>query len=92
MFYHISDIKKFLRCERIYFYSKDENNAFQPYLRSDESINDLLKDYFNIDNCFIGVKNDKPEHFLNEINNYEWFCHPRLSDNDLRINILLLHP
>ena len=91
MFYHISDIKKFLRCERIYFYSKDENNAFQPYLRSDESINDLLIDYLNIDSCFIGVKNDKTERFLSEVNNYDWFCHTRLSDGDLRINIPFLH-
>lgn len=89
--YHISDIKKFLRCERIYIYSKDENNAFQPYLRSDESINDLIKEYFKIDNCFIGVRNDKAERFLNEINNYEWFFNSRLSDGDLRINIPLLH-
>lgn len=91
MFYHISDIKKFLRCERIYFYSKDENNAFQPYLRSDESINDLLVDYLNIEDCFKGVKNDKPERFINELNNYEWFSHPRLADGDLRLNIPFLH-
>ena len=91
MFYHISDIKKYMRCERIYFYSKDENSAFQPYLRSDESINDLLIEYLGISNCFKGVKNDNPERFISEINNYEWFCHPRLTDGDLRINVPFLH-
>ena len=91
MFYHISDIKKFLRCERIYFYSKDENNVFQPYLRSDESVNDLLIKYLNIDKCFIGVKNDTNDKFFNDINNYEWFSHPRFVDGDLRINVPFLH-
>ena len=91
MFYHISDIKKFLRCERIYFYSKDENNGFQPYLRSDESINDLIIKYFNIDKCFVGVRNDEPERFISEKDNYEWFCHPRLCDGNLRLNIPFLH-
>lgn len=89
--FHISDIKKFLRCERIYFYSKDDNNAFQPYLRSDESINDLLIKYFNIDNCFMGARNDSFERFDNEKNNYEWFCHPRFEDGELRINIPFMH-
>ena len=91
MFIHISDIKKFLRCEMIYFNSKDENNAFQPYLRSDESLNDLIIKYLNIDNCFIGVKNDKTERFIDNINNYEWFCHARLNDGDLRLNVPFIH-
>ena len=89
--FHISDIKKFLKCELIYFYSKDDTGVFQPYLRSDESINDLLIEYLNIDDCFIGVKNDNNERFFNEKDNFEWFCHPRFIDEELRINIPFLH-
>lgn len=91
MFYHISDIKKFLRCERIYFYSKDEYNVFQPYLRADESINDLLIKYLNINEHFDGIKNDSNDKFLNALDSYEWFVHPRLMDNDLRINVPFMH-
>lgn len=91
MFIHISDIKKFLHCEHIYFYSKDEVSDFHPYLRSDESINDLLIKYLNIDKCYIGEKNDNLDKFRNSINEYEWFCHPRLVDGDLRINIPFIH-
>jgi len=89
--YHITDIKKFLRCERIYFYSKDSHNAFQPYLRTDESFNDLLIDYLKIDNYFIGVKNDVTERFLDNKDLYEWFLHPRFEDRELRINIPIMH-
>lgn len=89
--FHISDIKKFLRCERIYFYSKDDNNAFQPYLRSDESVNDLILDYFGVDKYFNGVRNDPNDRFFNEKDNYEWFSHPRFVDDELRINIPFMH-
>lgn len=90
--FHISDIKKFLRCEKYYFLNKDINNSFFPYLRSNQSINELLIDYFNIkDKCFIGVKNDKTDRFFSEKDNYEWFSYPRFSDGELRINIPFMH-
>ena len=88
---HITDIKKFLRCERIYFYSKDESGAFLPYLRSDESINDLIIKYFGIDNYFMGIRNDSNDKFFNEKDNYDWFSHPRFTDGELRINIPYMH-
>lgn len=88
---HISDIKKFIRCEKLYFYSKDESNIFQPYLRTDESINDLIIKYLDIDNCFMGIKNDKGNRFIENKDSYEWFCHPRLEDGELRINIPFIH-
>ena len=49
--YHISDIKRFLRCERLYFYGKDENSVFKPYLRADANTVDLLKELFDITEC-----------------------------------------
>ena len=88
---HISDIKKFLKCERIYFYSKDETGIFQPYLRSDESINDLIIEYLKIDDCFMGNRNENNDKFFNEKDNYEWFSHPRFVDGELRINIPFMH-
>lgn len=89
--YHISDLKKFLHCERLYFYNKDENNVFKPYLRSDESVNDLICEYLKANNCFVGVKNDPNDRFFNEENNYEWFSHPRFCDGEMRTNIPFMH-
>jgi len=91
MFMHISDIKKFVRCPRLYYYSIDEENVFKPYLRSDESIIDLLIKYFELDNYYLGVRNDNSEKVLNELNNYEWFVKARFSDGELRINIPFIH-
>ncbi|MBO7677856.1 MAG: DUF2779 domain-containing protein [Erysipelotrichaceae bacterium] len=89
--YHISDIKKFLRCERLYIYGRDEANVFRPYLRNDENITDRLKEYFNINECFEGVRNDQPSQFIDNYEKYEWFIHPRFCDGELRINVPLVH-
>ena len=70
--YHISDIKRFLRCERLYFYGKDENSVFKPYLRADANTVDLLKELFDITECYEGVRNDPADRVLSELNNFEW--------------------
>ena len=89
--YHISDIKKFLHCERLYYLDKDEDNVFKPYLRSDESINDLIKKYLKIETCFEGIRNDADERFFDNKDAYEWFVHPRFEEDGLRINIPFMH-
>jgi len=89
--YHISDIKKYLRCERLYFFSKDDSNTFRPYLRFDENIIELLLEYFGIRKYYEGVRNDPGDRFLNEIDNYEWFVHPRICDGEMRVNIPFMH-
>ena len=89
--YHLSDIKKFLRCERLYLYSRDEDNVFKPFLRSDENIIDLIKEYFGIGDCFNGVRNDGNDRFFSSINDHEWFIRPRFMDGEFRINIPLMH-
>ena len=89
--YHISDIKKIIRCERLYFYSKNEETTFKPYLRTDESIIDLVIKYLKIDNYFEGVRNDTTDRFFENKDKYEWFVRPRFSDEELRINIPIMH-
>lgn len=89
--YHLSDIKKFLRCDRLYYYSKGEENAFRPFLRSDENIIDLLKEYFGIEDCFLGIRNDENDRFFSSRDQYEWFIRPRFVDGYLRLSIPLMH-
>lgn len=89
--YHISDLKKFIRCERLYYLGRDNNNVFKPFLRSDDNITDLLISYFDIDEYFKGEKNDTMDRFFENIDNYDWFVHPRFNDGEFRINIPLMH-
>ena len=89
--YHISDLKKFIRCERLYYLGRDNNNVFKPFLRSDDNITDLLISYFDIDEYFKGEKNDTMDRFFENIDKYDWFVHPRFNDGEFRINIPLMH-
>lgn len=89
--YHLSDIKKFLRCDRLYCYGKGEENVFRPFLHSDENIIDLLKEYFGIGECFTGIRNDENDRFFSSRNDYEWFIRPRFVDGLLRLNVPLMH-
>ena len=89
--YHISDLRSYLRCKRKYFYNIDKTSEFQAYLRSDEQILDLLKEYLNIEEAYIGVVNEDAERFFKENDKYEWFIKPRFENNGLRINIPILH-
>lgn len=89
--YHISDLKKFLRCERLYFYSKDLASVFRPYLRSDENIIELVKKFLHIDECYEGVRNDPADRFFSQIDQYEWFVYPRFMDGEMRVNVPFMH-
>lgn len=90
-FYHISDIKKFMKCERLYYLGKNEKAEFKPYLRSDDNINDLLAQYFHFTEYYVGQRNDATERFLNEFDHYEYFVHTRIQDGNLRLNIPYIH-
>lgn len=89
--YHISDLKRFVRCNRLYFLSKDVHSEFKQYLRTDESLTELIIKYLKIDNYYLGQRNDPGDRFFTEKDNYEWFVRPRFVDKELRINIPFVH-
>ena len=89
--YHISDIKKYLRCGRLYLYSREEDSTYNAYLRSDETQNDLLVRYFRMEDPFIGIRNDTPDRFEKERELHEWFLRPRFESGSLRFNVPVLH-
>lgn len=89
--YHISDLKKFTKCNRLYFLEKDNNLTFKPFLRSDESYIDLLKDKLRIANCFTGKTGDNNKEFFDNVNKFDWFVNTRFENDGLRIKIPILH-
>lgn len=89
--YHISDLKKFSKCPRLYFLDAEAEKSFQPYLRSDESYVDLLKDKLKINECFFGKVGDSANKFFDAKDKYEWFINARFESGDLRIKAPFLH-
>lgn len=89
--YHIEDLKKFMRCPRYYFQSRNDNPSFKHYLRSDESTIDLLVKHLHIDNYFRGVAGDNNDRFIKERGNYQWLVKTRFQIDNLRIRIPIMH-
>ncbi len=89
--YHIGDLKRFIRCPRYYFLTCDEKINNTQYLRSDESIIDLLCKHLHIDNCYKGSMGENNECFFNNADSYQWFVNTRFELENLRIKIPLMH-
>lgn len=89
--YHIADLKRFVRCPRYYFLSRDDEVDLSPYLRSDESIIDLLIEHLHINDYLRGNVGDLSDVFFDNKEKYEWFCKTRFELDGFRINIPLMH-
>lgn len=89
--YHISDLKKYTKCKKLYFLDLDKESLFLPYLRSDESYIDLLIKKLNISNYFLGKVGDDAFKFFANKDMYEWFVNTRFEDGKLRVKVPVLH-
>lgn len=89
--FHISDIKKFKKCPRLYFLNQNSNFEYQPFLRNDEELTDLIIKFLNLDKYYLGIKGDDKDRIINELDSYEWFVKARFEYNNLRIKIPFLH-
>lgn len=89
--YHISDLKKFTKCPKLYLFDRQSEDTFKPYLRNDESFTELVKDKLGINECFIGEVGDTNDKFIENKNNYDWFLKTRFEINELRIKVPVLH-
>jgi len=88
--YHISDLKDFIKCPRLYYLKDGNTKIFREFLRTDDSIIDLLCDKYNYSNCFVGKRNDTMSLFFENEDKYNVFKYVRFQDGDLRVTIPLL--
>ena len=88
--YHVSDIKKFNKCKRLYYLSLNRKEDYQPFLRNDETLSDLLIKRFDIKDHYQGQKGDDPARVFEYLEQYEWFIKPRFEYANLRIKLPLL--
>lgn len=89
--YHITDLKKFIKCPRFYFYSVNDNSSFNHYLRSDESLIELLVRFLKIEDYLKGIVGDDNGAFLNNKDKYEWFVKTRFECDRFRIKVPIMH-
>ena len=90
--YHISDVKKYNRCPRLFLNDQVmKDTKFESFIRLDETVSNLVIQKLNIQDYFLGERNDPKERVLNELENYEWFVKARFEYKDLRVKVPFLH-
>ena len=89
--YHISDVKRFVKCPRLYYLSLENKPEFVPYLRNDEELTELIIKKLKLENYYRGERGDDPSRVLENLDKYEWFVKSRFEYDELRIKIPFLH-
>ena len=64
---HLSDIRKWERCERCFWLSTRKPKAFTPFVNVNENIYELVKQYFGLTDAFEGEANDDADKALNAL-------------------------
>jgi hypothetical protein len=91
--YHISDLKKYTRCPRLYVNEKNApRREYQPFVRLDEEVTALVAKKLHIeDQYFLGQKGDSPEKALQALQDCQWLMKARFEYKQLRVKVPFLH-
>ena len=90
--YHISDLKKFNRCPRLFLQSQqDEKMPFYSYIRMDEAVSDLAARKLGVEKPFVGTLGDDPSLALEALKDHDWLMKARFEYGGLRIKVPFMH-
>lgn len=87
---HISDIKHYERCERLFWLCEYEPQPFQPFVYFHESMSELIKIYFSLEQYFEGHVGDDPMLALHALQSETVLLNARFAKDDLRVKIPLM--
>lgn len=88
---HVSDIKRFLRCPRLYQLSLETKTEFHLYFNISTDIDVSIAKKLNIEEYYVGITNQESSDTLLVANSYNWIFKARFSYNGLRIRVPLLY-
>lgn len=88
--YHVSDIKKFERCEKYFWLNRNLPQSFRPFIFYNENIVELSLIKLNIDKHFEGKVGDDPELAIKAMKEYETLVNARFAYHDLRIKVSIM--
>lgn len=87
---HVSDVKRFLRCPRLYQLSLETKTKFHLYFNISTDINVSIAKKLNIEKYYVGVPNEESSDTFLTAANYNWIFKARFSYKGLRIRVPLL--
>ena len=88
---HISDVRKFLRCPRLYQYSLKDNQKSFPYFNINVSIDDSIINKLRIDNYYLGRVNEDNDNTAEALKEHEWLLKARFTYRGLRCRVPYLY-
>lgn len=87
---HISDIKNYLRCPRLYQLSlQDEYRPF-PFFNINIDVDDSIRKKLDVNRFYEGIANDNNEKTLRAFQDYDWLVKCRFVYRGLRVRVPLL--
>ena len=90
--YHISDLKKYNRCPRLFLQSQqDEKLPFYSYVRMDEAVSDLAARKLGVEKPFVGALGDDPSLAMEALKDHDWLMKARFEYGGLRIKVPFMH-
>lgn len=89
--YYAADVKRFLRCPRLFVKTLREGNKSVPYLRLDESLTKFILEKLALSAYYVGNKEDEPAKVIAELDNYEWFVRVGFTYRNLKVQVPFLH-
>jgi hypothetical protein len=90
--FHISDVKKYTRCPRLFVYEqKAAPREYRPFVRLDEEVTAIAAKKLGVEKCFLGTRGDAPEKALEALKTEEWLVKARFVYHNLRVKVPFLH-
>ncbi|RHN03234.1 DUF2779 domain-containing protein [Dielma fastidiosa] len=88
--FHISDIKKYNRCDRYFYLNQLAPKPYFPFATCNESTLELAKQFLNCTEYYEGKSGDAGELVLAQLDHYDTFVAARFTYQDLRVTIPFL--
>lgn len=88
--FHLSDLKKYSRCEKYFWLSKKAPQPFFPYVTCIENTVELSKKFLGLTHYYEGETNDEGSKVLEALEDYDVFVNARFTFEDLRVTIPFL--
>lgn len=87
---HISDFKYYERCKRLLWLKHHQPKPYVPFVYYNESMSELLKQYFHLEAFFEGKAGDDASLALAAVEQYDALLNARFSYANIRIKIPLM--
>lgn len=87
---HLSDIKKYERCEKLYWLSQTQPKPYLPFVYYNESIIELSKELLMLRDYFEGQPNDDPALALAALETHDTLVNARFAYGGLRIKVPIM--